>query len=89
MDREDKSYRAEVVHKMFTGVKTENYDLVSDTLVDYEKVSFERGHIHGFLLGLVIGAIIGCLIAGIASCVIRDPQGPTPAPKGRLAVLFP
>ena len=89
MDREDKSYRAEVVHKMFRGVNTENYDLVSDTLLGYEKVSYERGHIHGFLIGLVVGAIIGCLIAGIASCAIRDPQGLTPAPKGRLAVLFP
>jgi hypothetical protein len=65
VDREDRSYRAEVVHKVFTGVNTENYDLVSRTLLDYEKVSYERGHIQGFLLGLVVGAIIGVMIAGL------------------------
>lgn len=65
MDRDE---RAEVIHKVFTGVNTENYDLVAYTLKEYEKAASNRGHLHGFLIGLVIGAVIGVMIAGLAHC---------------------
>lgn len=64
MDRDE---RAEVIHKVFTGVNTENYDLVAKTLSEYERDASNLGHLRGFVIGLVIGAIIGVIIAGMLS----------------------
>jgi hypothetical protein len=64
----DRDERAEVIHKVFTGVNTENYDLVAATLKAYERQASNAGHLKGFLVGLVIGAIIGVMVAGLSDC---------------------
>jgi len=77
--------RALVVHKVFTGVNTENYGLVADTLATYERDStqegFRQGHLRGFLLGIAIGAVIGVMISGLPQCANPTSQAqaqPTP-----------
>lgn len=64
----DNDDRASVIHKVFTGVNTDNYDLVADTLADYERQASNHGHLRGFVIGLVIGAVIGCMVAGLPHC---------------------
>lgn len=64
----DRDERAAVIHKVFTGVNTDNYDLVADTLAEFERTASNHGHLRGFVIGLVIGAVIGCMVAWLPSC---------------------
>jgi hypothetical protein len=64
----DQDDRASVIHKVFTGVNTDNYDLVADTLAEFERDASNQGHLRGFVVGLVIGAIIGVMVAGLPHC---------------------
>lgn len=64
----DRDERAALIHKVFTGVNTDDYDLVANTLAEFERDANNQGHLHGFLVGLVIGAVIGCMVAGLPQC---------------------
>lgn len=68
----DQNARAELIHRVFTGVHNDNYDLVADTLAEFEvnatQVGYSQGHLRGFVVGLVFGAIIGVMIAGLPDC---------------------
>lgn len=72
----DRDTRADVIHKVFTGVNTDDYTLVANTLASYERECSNAGHLRGFVIGLVIGAIIGVMIAGLPSCGEAPTQDP-------------
>ena len=57
------AYRRQVVHRVFTGVNTDDSDLVSDALGEFEVETFKRGFSEGWIRGFIIGAMAGALAA--------------------------
>lgn len=73
----DPDERAETIHKIFVGARSDDYDLVRATLTRYERSASNQGHLRGFVIGLVIGAVIGVMVAGLPSC--GDPHSTSSA----------
>ena len=83
--------RARLIHRVFTGINTDNPELVADSLADHEaqtaREHFLRGHLYGFVTGIVVGAVVGVMIAGLPQCA--DPVGPALARSTGLGPLTP
>jgi len=62
MDDHD-AYRRSVIHRVFTGVNTNDTDLVSDALGEFEVETFKRGYSEGYLKGVLFGALLGAVAA--------------------------
>lgn len=58
---DERRFKEEVVSEIYTGVNTNDSDLVSDALLRHERWARFQGLHRGLLIGLFVGGVLGAL----------------------------